>query len=370
MRNWAQQPGVAETVLWTIIKPLQKAVGEFQRTGRYGPGNFNPMKSTRREFVRAAAAGVCVLTFRPPAHAASQIKELRFGMCADVHKDIMHDADERLATFLEAMREKRAHFVAQLGDFCQPKEANDSFREVWQSWQGDRYDVIGNHDMDGGKTRQQFRDYVGMEAGHYTFLQQGFRFIVLDGNDRHENAPGGYPRHIGSEQRVWLAETLATTTEPVIVLSHQSLENASGVDNGSEIRAILEDANDRAGWGRVLVCFSGHHHLDDLIEINGIPYIQVNSMSYKWVGGSKKHESYSKEIHESHPWIEYTCPYADPLWAYVTIDPAGELRIEGIRSKWVGPSPEALGYPEGKDTRGITPNVTERTLDLDMRLDD
>ncbi len=325
------------------------------------------MKNTRRELLRSAAAGVCVLTFRPPAHAAKSLKELRFGMCADVHQDVMHDSCERLGTFLKAMAEKEAHFVAQMGDFCQPKSANDPFRKVWHSWEGDQYNVAGNHDMDGGKTREQFREYVGMEAGYYTFMQRGYRFIVLDGNDRHEGAASGYPRHVGEEQRAWLTETLASTTEPVIILSHQSLENASGVDNGEKVRVILEAANEAAGWRRIIACFSGHHHLDALVEINGVPYIQVNSMSYKWVGGSQKHESYPKEIHTEYPWIEYTCPYADPLWSFVTIDPKGELRIEGIRSKWVGPSPEELGYPEGKDTRGITPNVSARELTVEVK---
>ncbi len=327
------------------------------------------MKNTRREILKGAATGVCVISFCPPAKAAEGLKVLRFGMCADVHKDVMHDADERLGTFLQSMVKKRAHFVVQMGDFCQPKEANDSFREVWQSWKGDQYNVVGNHDMDGGASREKFRKYVGMEEGYYTYLQEGYRFVVLDGNDRHKDAPGGYPRHIGEEQRAWLRKTLASTTEPVVVLVHQSLQNANGVDNGAEVRTILEAANEAAGWGRVLACFSGHHHLDDLVELNGIPYIQVNSMSYKWVGGSKKHESYPPEVHAEHPWIEYTCPYADPLWSFVTIDPKGELRIEGIRSKWVGPSPEELGYEKGKDTRGITPNVSARAVSLQIKED-
>ncbi|MDE0819492.1 MAG: twin-arginine translocation signal domain-containing protein [Opitutales bacterium] len=325
------------------------------------------MKNTRRDFLRAAAAGVCVVSCRFPAKVAGGLKELRFGMCADVHKDIMHDADERLGAYLECMTKKDAHFVVQMGDFCQPKKANDSFRAVWQSWEGDQYNVVGNHDMDGGFSREDFRQYLGMEKGYYTYLEQGYRFIVLDGNDRHENAPGGYPRHVGKEQRAWLTETLSSTTEPVVVLVHQSLQNASGVDNGVEVRAILEAANETAGWGRVLACFSGHHHLDDLVEVNGIPYIQVNSMSYYWVGGSKKHESYPTEVHAEHPWIQYTSPYADPLWAFVTIDPKGELRIEGVRSRWVGPSPAELGYEEGKDEQGITPNVAARNVRLQMK---
>jgi predicted phosphodiesterase len=325
------------------------------------------MKNTRRDFLKAAAVSVYFISCRLPVRVAASLKELRFGMCADVHKDVMHDADERLRTYLEFMAEKRAHFVAQMGDFCQPKEANDSFRDVWQSWEGDQYNVVGNHDMDGGFSREDFREYLGMEKGYYTYLQQGYRFIVLDGNDRHKDAPGGYPRHIGEEQRTWLSETLTSTTEPVIVLVHQSLESADGVDNGPAVRAILEAANEAAGWGRVLACFSGHHHLDDLVEVNGIPYVQVNSMSYKWVGGSRKHESYSKEIHAEHPWIEYTCPYADPLWAFVTIDPKGEIRIDGIRSKWVGPSPRELGDPRVEVERGITPNIAARAISLRMK---
>ena len=326
------------------------------------------MKNTRRDFLRAAAAaGVCVVSCRFPAKVAGGLKELRFGMCADVHKDIMHDADERLGAYLECMTKKDAHFVVQMGDFCQPKKANDSFRAVWQSWEGDQYNVVGNHDMDGGFSREDFRQYLGMEKGYYTYLEQGYRFIVLDGNDRHENAPGGYPRHVGEKQRTWLTETLSSTIEPVVVLVHQSLQNASGVDNGAEVRAILEAANEAAGWGRVLACFSGHHHLDDLVEVNGIPYVQVNSMSYYWVGNSKKHESYPTEVHAEHPWIQYTSPYADPLWAFVTIDPKGELRIEGVRSRWVGPSPAELGYEEGKDEQGITPNVTARNVSLQMK---
>ena len=63
-------------------------------------------------------------------------------------------------------------------------------------------------------------------------------------------------------------------------------------------------------------------------------------MSYYWVGGANRHHSYSEAIHESHPWIEYTSPYRDPLWAFVTVEPDGLIAIEGVGSQWVGPSPE------------------------------
>ena len=75
-----------------------------------GIDSLHTVKNTRRDFLRAAAAGVCVLSCRFPIRVAESLKELRFGMCADVHKDIMHDADERLGAYLKYMAKKRAHF--------------------------------------------------------------------------------------------------------------------------------------------------------------------------------------------------------------------------------------------------------------------
>jgi 3',5'-cyclic AMP phosphodiesterase CpdA len=320
------------------------------------------MGTTRREFLVRSLAGGASLTFRPPARLAAGLEPLRFGMCADVHKDVMHDADERLATYLKAMAAREADFVVQMGDFCQPIEANDGFMKVWRGSPLPTYDVIGNHDMDGA-TREQTLAYMDRDPGYYTFVKGGYRFIVLDGNDRHEGAPSGYPRHVGPEQRAWLTEQLAETEEPVIILSHQSLENGNGLDNGPEMRAILEAANERAGWQRILACFSGHHHLDALVEVNRIPYVQVNSMSYYWVGGSHRHKSYPDEVHTAHPWIEYTSPYRDALYACVTIDPKGELRIEGVQSEWVGPSPQALGRELGPNRQGVRPQVEQRASD-------
>ena len=82
-------------------------------------------------------------------------ERLRFGLCADVHKDIMHDADERLRVFIERMRREKVDFVLQLGDFCRPYDYNRSFMEVWESFPGHRFHVHGNHDIDGGFTREQ-----------------------------------------------------------------------------------------------------------------------------------------------------------------------------------------------------------------------
>ncbi len=57
-----------------------------------------------------------------------------FGICTDVHKDLMHDADERLSKFINDMNQKQVDFTIQLGDFCRPYTYNDTFMNIWNSF--------------------------------------------------------------------------------------------------------------------------------------------------------------------------------------------------------------------------------------------
>ncbi len=327
---------------------------------------------TRRHFLKQTATGAAVLALGAPRSIASGLEPFTFGLCADVHQDVMPDATERMAVFVRAMNERNAAFIAQLGDFCIPKQDNRHFLETFHSFEGPHYHVLGNHDTDAdnltknGTTQEETKAFWGMPGNYYSFVQGGIRFIVLDGNDRPEDWGTDYPRHIGKSQRQWLDAELARTDEPVVVLSHQGAEHPEGLDNGAAVRSILENANRDAGFRRVLACFSGHHHLNYHDEVGGIPYVQVNSMSYFWVGEKCRNFAYPAHIHAANPMLEFTAPYRDPLWTTVTIDPdAGEIRIEGRTSVWAGASPEELGYQSPPSRRrGMSPRVDERTLEF------
>lgn len=291
---------------------------------------------------------------------------VRFGVCSDVHKDVMHDADRRLGVFVERMNRDKVDFIIQLGDFCRPIAANDGFLEIWNTFDGPRYHVLGNHDMDGGSTRDQTVAYWDMPARYYAFNASGYRFIVLDGNDKTTPPQPGYARYIGAEQQEWLRRDLAGTRLPTIIFSHQSLEAEGGIANGEAVRAILEEANRAVESGKVLACFSGHHHMDYCRQINGIQYIQINSMSYFWVGGDYQHVRYNPEIDRDYPWIKYTAPYEEPVYALVTLAPDGTIHIEGTQTRWVGPSPWDLGYPQDQKER-ITPGISTRQVETILK---
>ena len=217
---------------------------------------MSPKNMTRRRFLQQGATTAAVLAFTTPrASWASRLEPFTFGLCADVHQDVMHDAPERLGVFVRAMNERKATFIAQLGDFCIPKEGNRAFLEVVPLVRdGPHYHVLGNHDTDSenltknGYSQEETKAFWGMPANSYSFEHGGVRFIVLDGNDRPDDWGTDYPLHIGDAQLKWLETELSRTREPVIVLSHQGAEHPEGLDNGAMVRAISRGRQSTGGF--------------------------------------------------------------------------------------------------------------------------
>ena len=297
--------------------------------------------------------------------ASSDSSTIRFGLCADVHKDIMHDSDARLQTFIDRMNEENVDFIMQLGDFCRPYDYNLGFLNIFNQFNGPRYHVLGNHDMDGGFTREQTLKYWSVQDKYYSFDNSGYHFVVLDGNDKKVGAAPGYARYIGSQQSDWLKDDLAKTNLPTLIFSHQGIGPAGGIENDREIRAIFEEANDNADFRKVIACFNGHDHIDAHTVSEGIYYVQINSMSNQWLGGDYRRARFSKEIEEKYPWVSYTAPYRDSLYAIVTLRNNGVIEIEGVKSQWIPPSPSEIIFPSDSKYDYIaesTPKISNRKL--------
>ncbi len=324
----------------------------------------------RRDFIKLLSLGSTAMVLPVSLSAKTIAKErkesLKFGVCADVHKDIMHDADSRMKAFVQDAAEKELDFIIQLGDFCRPYDYNLEFMSIWNSFPGKKHHVIGNHDMDGGFTREQVVEYWKSEGRYYSFDCKGFHLVVLDGNDKDPspNSPSGYARYIGREQLDWLAKDLENTELPCIVFSHQGLDNdLGGIDNATSGRLVLERANEQAGKQKVQFVFSGHHHQDYHNCINGIHYIQINSMSYQWLDDKYKVIRYSEELDKKFPWIKFTVPYKDPIWAIAEISP-GTLNLYGKRTEFVGPTPEELGVDMHIYGYPIVPYISDKNIKL------
>jgi len=237
--------------------------------------------------------------------------------------------------------------------------------DIWLAYPGDKYHVIGNHEMDGGYGLDQVLAHRKMVNSYYHFERNGFNFIVLDGNDKKFPEETGYRNYIGPSQQEWLKETLNRIEGPVVILSHQAIGPIGGMDNAEEIRAIFEAHNQENPQSQIFASFNGHLHYDAATEHNGIWYIHVNSASYFWMGEEYEHLRYSAEIDEEFRWIKYTAPYQEPLFAVVEISADGLIQISGKSTEYVGPSPWELGFPVA-DKAYIRPAISSRKLQVKL----
>ena len=284
-----------------------------------------------------------------------ETKPVTFAVVSDLHQDIAHDAEERLGTFLRAANDNQVDFIIELGDFCMPKEENKPFLKRWQDYAGEKYMLLGNHDMD-NCSKEEVMQFIGMNNRYYSFDKGDFHFVILDPNNIYDGEKyipyenGNYfgygekVSYVDPEQVEWLKKDLQATDKRCIIFSHQSFECSS--QNREDIRKIFEDENLRAGYKKVAVAFSGHDHTNYMKEINGIAYIQINSASNQWVG--EKYacpERFSDEINQKRPALKYTLPYKDALYGIVTLTGDG-MQLKGVKSEFIAPGPEELGITD------------------------
>lgn len=318
-------------------------------------------------------AGSAVLAASGIALSAAGKKEkqfpgLRFGVCSDVHQDIYYDVPKRLTAFVDDMTRKKADFIIQLGDFCRPEPQNKVIMDIWNRFPNQKLHVIGNHDPENKFSREEVVKFWGAIGKYYSVDLNGYHLVVLDGNDPNpapaRKAPVQYERYVSEEQLDWLEDDLSKTSSPVIVFIHQSLDMDNGVENAARVRAVLDRSNRKAGFRKVQAVLSGHHHLDYHNVINGIHYIQINSMSYHWQGDQYAESPFDEELNRKYHHLKRMNHYKDSLWAYIEISKNGILKMTGQKSEFLGRSPRELGMPEFHHVHPVVPYISDRTIRL------
>ena len=335
----------------------------------------------RRKFMGQVGVGAAatilpntLLSFAPNA-TTKAASILKFGIVSDVHKDLMPDADERLQKFIDEAKARKVDFIIQMGDFCMAETENLGFMNIWKEFKGPRYHILGNHDMD-KHSKQEMLDFWQMPKTYYSYDFAGIHFIVLDANFLYKDGAfidyekanfyveDKYRTYIDDEQITWFKSDLAETKLPTIVFSHQSLWHYQwGVKNRLVLQKILEDHKEK-----VICCFNGHNHIDFHHQQNGIHYIEVNSMSYKWMSDKyTTKDRYPAAFYEQYKWLPNIAPYQDSLYAFASIYPEGTLAIEGVRSEWMSPSPYDLGMPKGVYGSECSAVMSDYNLEFDSK---
>jgi predicted phosphodiesterase len=325
---------------------------------------------------------------------------VKFGIFADLHVDIMHDAQQRLEAFLDACRRADVDFIIHLGDFCYPESRQvlckpenrpvnienalhtptyahkDAIISLFRDFEKPGYHVIGNHDCD-MCTKEEVLAYYGVSyKPYYSFDRGGFHFVVLDPNycclngkcvsyqnGNYFDAEGDLP-YLPPEQLTWLREDLSGTPYPSVLFSHQRLmAGRNGIRNADALGQILADAPNR-----VVLALNGHEHMDNLQKVDGTWFLNINSISNYWLGEEFTCLGrYGAEVDEKYPNIRYVVPYRDPVYSIITLEETG-ARVQGIRGEFVGITPEQQGVHRvgtpfcRKLCSPITPSQQDRWL--------
>jgi alkaline phosphatase len=271
---------------------------------------MNPAIKTmnRRKFIKISCGVSGLLLCRYPDLLASDNSAnkpiIRFGMLTDVHyadretngsrhyRQSMNKFNEAIDVF----NKSNLDFVIELGDFKDQAEKPDRMQTLsfldeiesaYKKFKGDRYHVLGNHDMD-SLSKADFLAHTqnsGKAKGknYYSFVKKGIKFIVLDANyneDRSDYDKGNFDwteAYVPDSQKQWLEKEL-NDKYPVLVFVHQLLDSFSAdftdvfVNNAADVVEILERKNN------VLAVFQGHHHSGQYSFRNGIHYFTLKGM--------------------------------------------------------------------------------------------
>lgn len=270
----------------------------------------------RRIFLKKACGGILLLS-APTLLGCGEKKNIRFGVITDLHyagkeprgTRYFNQSIEKLQMALDTFKEANLDFIIELGDFKdqdnEPQKETtlaylDRIEEVYRSFDGPVYHVLGNHDMD-SISKDEFLSHIrnhgsAAHAPYYSFVRDGMKFIVLDANNNADGSDydsGNYDwteAYIPQSQIDWLQNELTGHSYPVIIFLHQMLDSFSDispalcVNNANQVIPILEKA------GNVLAVFQGHHHPGHYSFRNGIHYWTMPGMIE---GGLPENNSYA-----------------------------------------------------------------------------
>lgn len=278
----------------------------------------------RRELLKniGLAAGTIALSggsvSATPAEEQKPKKKrvLRIAHITDVHIRPEHDAPNRFARCMDEIKRHKVDFFLNGGDTIYAADYNNITRErvneQWKIWHDCRnkikeYEVhscLGNHDMWWAAPDKQDsmygKDHVVKQLGipnqYYSFDKKNWHFVILDSNNKNAGS-------LDDEQRKWLEEDLAKLAPqtPVVCLSHYPiLAVCTILDGGNHTDSKYINQLFYKHKDKKITCLSGHIHLLDAAEYNGVRYFCNGALSgFWWEDGDK--ESAGKYYYKQTP---------------------------------------------------------------------
>jgi len=194
--------------------------------------------------------------------------------------------------------------------------------DVW-GWNRPRSGASGNEPLYGKKAAQE---QLGLAERFRSFDLGGWHVVVLDSTFPKGD---GYTARLDDAQREWLAGDLKATPpeRPVLVLSHiPILCGCAFLDGNNEksgdwvvpgawmhtdARAIKDLFHQHRN---VRVCLSGHIHLRDRLEYNGVTYLCNGAVCGGWWKGDYQETKPGFALVDLYDDGSFDCEYVNTGW--------------------------------------------------------
>lgn len=281
----------------------------------------------RRDVVRLSGAGLAALatphlTAAPSAPSVAR-RSLRIAHLTDVHVQPIVGAAKGFARCLHHVQNlpDKPDLILNGGDAIMEAHGRgqDSVKRQWKLY----HDVlladnglpvlncVGNHDIwcpketteafTGGK--QWATDELQLPKPYYSVDKNGWHIVVLDSVQPKPDG-GWYTAHLDDEQYDWLESDLKNTPAqtPVLIVSHVPILAACVFFDGKRFEGGNWNVPSR--WmhsdtvrltnlfyrhPNVKAALSGHIHLTDRVDYNGVSYFCNGAVSGAWWFGSYHH---------------------------------------------------------------------------------
>lgn len=192
-------------------------------------------------------------------------------------------------------------FMLHLGDAVDRHEKSyDTVMPLFAKANVPLYHVAGNHDYDiAAQLKTKVPELLGMPAPHYSFVQNGWRFVMLDGNavslfawpketEQYRTADGfrkasgrklaDYCGGLGGPQIAWLKTELKTARnagERVVLCCHYPLLPFDAHilwDAETVLDVVKENKDIIAAW------WNGHNHDGNYAARHGVHFLNFRGM--------------------------------------------------------------------------------------------
>lgn len=210
----------------------------------------------------------------------------------------------RLQEAVAILNEHPLDYSIHLGDFIDKNFASfDTVTPIWNSLNSDKYHVLGNHDFSvADSLKPMVFEKMNIEDRYYSVIKNGWRFIILDGNDLSKH---GALTETKKQQTDSLFNLLSDKNMPNLVIWNGGLSNEQLQWVESELKSATRN-NERVGfychfptlgeeqthnlWNYeqlltviekydcVKFYFNGHNHAGSYVEKNGVHFLNFKGM--------------------------------------------------------------------------------------------